>query len=82
MRMEKNGSQNGNMLPIIKRYSAATAGPVQLTSWVDTSSDKLNAEALLAEQLKSVQRNYEAMSLMMRVKQEELREVLFWSWPN
>jgi hypothetical protein len=78
--MEKPGSQTGNMLPILKRGSATSsgsAGPGQLTRWLSNSSDKNHADKFLAEQLKSVQRNYEAISLMMQVKQGELLEVQF-----
>lgn len=71
--MEKPGSQKLS-LPVLKRHGST--GPGHLTGQ-HTASHSHDAERLLA-----VQRNYEAISAMMQVKQDELRKVLFSTAPD
>lgn len=66
--MEKSGSHTSSLPLIQKRHGLP--GPGQLTGWHKSSDNHA-----LAEQLSAVQRNYEAISAMMQVKQEELRKV-------
>ena len=66
--MEKFASQK-SILPLLKRHGSTGTG--RLAGWSENTGSRQ-----VTEQLSAVQRNYEAISAMMQIKQDELRKVL------
>lgn len=67
--MERSSSHKLTLPDLHKRHGSF--GPGHVSEWKAGSSET----RVLTEQLLGVQRNYESISTMMQIKQEELRKV-------